>query len=210
MSVPASLRVRAAVPFALLLALVALAAIAQEDRVAVALDDDPRLGSARAPVTLVEFCDFQCPVCGGMRTTLHQLRQRYGNDLQVVYRDFPLTHAHPDAARAAEAGACAHEQGRFWSFSEVVFARPFALSAADLKQRAREAGLDASSFEHCLDTGRMRAEWEADQRDGRRYGVTGTPTYFVNGRRIEGSQSFETLAAVIDQEMAAARARATR
>lgn len=169
-------------------------------RVAVDPSDDPSKGPAGAPVTLVIFSDFQCPFCGKAVDAVNDLEKAYGKNLRVVFRDFPLN-MHKDAPRAAEAGACAQEQGKFWRFHDALFADQKDLSDQGLAARAAKAGLNVKAFSACLSSGKYAGEWKADAEDGRRYGVTGTPTFFVNGRMLFGNQSLQALSQAVDDEL---------
>ena len=172
-------------------------------RVAVSLGgDDPVKGPATAPVTIVEFSDFQCPYCSRVIGTLKQVEEKYGDKLRVVFRDFPLTSIHKDAAKAAEAGACANEQGKFWEMHDKLFGNQSKLQVEGLKQSATEIGLDAADFNQCLDSGKYAAEWQKDVDEGTSYGVTGTPAFFINGRLLSGAQPLEAFTTVIDEELA--------
>lgn len=170
-------------------------------RIAVDPSDDPAKGPQDAPVTLVMFSDFQCPYCARVVPTLHRLGERYGNKLRIVFRDFPLLQIHKDAAKAAEAATCAAEQGKFWEMHDKLFENQGALQVDALKKRAAELGLDSAAFDTCLDSGKNTAEWQQDTADAQRYGVTGTPAAFVNGRLLTGAQPFEGFAQVIDEEL---------
>ena len=170
-------------------------------RLDVVAGDDPAKGPATAPVTIVEFSDFQCPYCARVGPTLKRVEEVYGEKVRIVFSDFPLLQIHKDAAKAAEAGTCAAEQGKFWPLHDKLFANQAKLTVADLKQHAKDAGLDAAAFDQCLDSGKQTAEWNEDLKDGERYGVTGTPAFFVNGRLLGGAASFEKLAEVIDEEL---------
>lgn len=176
-------------------------------RVAVTADDDPSLGPVDASVTLIAFSDFQCPYCARVEPTLAQLRQRYPKDLRVVFRDFPLP-MHEEAAKAAEAGGCADEQGQFWPMHERLFANPKALSVDDLKRHAAELGLNQEAFASCLDSGRRAAEVQEDIQAGVAAGVTGTPAFFVNGRFLNGAQPLSAFVEAIEDELQRARASA--
>jgi protein-disulfide isomerase len=174
-------------------------------RLAVSLGDDPVKGPATAPVTIVEFSDFQCPYCSRGTATLKQVEEKYGDKLRVVFRDFPLTQIHKEAAKAAEAGACANEQGKFWEMHDKLFGNQSKLQVEGLKQSATEIGLDAAVFNQCLDSGKYAAEWQKDVEEGTSYGVTGTPAFFINGRMISGAQPLEAFTTVIDEELARAQ-----
>jgi protein-disulfide isomerase len=161
---------------------------------------EPSRGPKSAPVTIVEFSDFQCPYCARVVSTLKRLESRYGDLLRIEFRDFPLPN-HKQAPKAAEAAACAEDQGRFWEMHDSLFANQQKLAPSDLKQRAGELGLDTEVFASCLDSGEKASRWRQDLAEGRSYGVTGTPAYFVNGRSLSGAKSVEGFAAVIDEEL---------
>ena len=171
-------------------------------------DDDPSLGSASAAVTVIEFSDFQCPFCKRWHTdSWAQLKAEYVDTGKVrfVYRDFPLSF-HLQAQKAAEAAECADEQGKFWPYHDVLFEKGqgdgTGLQAADLKQYAADLGLNAATFNSCLDSGKYAAEVNKDQSDGSAGGVGGTPTFFVNGEAIVGAVPYGTIKAAIDSALA--------
>ena len=174
-------------------------------RVAVSLGEDPVKGPATAPITIVEFSDFQCPYCSRVNPTLKQVEEKYGDKLRVVFRDFPLVQIHKDAAKAAEAGECAHEQGKFWEMHDRLFANQSKLQVEALKQAATELGLDADKFNQCLDSSKYAAEVQKDVDEGTKYGVTGTPAFFINGRLLGGAQPLDAFTEVIDEELARAQ-----
>jgi protein-disulfide isomerase len=164
--------------------------------------DDPSEGSATAPVTLVEYSDFQCPFCGRVMPTLKELRTKYGDKVRVVWKDFPLTQIHPQAFVAAQAGNCAREQGKFWEYHDRLFANQQALQPEFLKKYAAEVGLDAAKFDACLDSSKYEARVQESLGAGTRLGITSTPTVYVNGRMVNGAQPIEVFQAVIDDELA--------
>jgi protein-disulfide isomerase len=159
-------------------------------------------GPKDAPIELVEFSDFQCPFCQRANPTVEQVLKTYGNRIHFVYRHYPLP-SHPNARQAAEAAACAGEQGHFWPFHDELFANPAKLGDDDLKAHAVAAGLDASKFNACVDARHSKSEVDKDIAEGNAAGVTGTPAFFVNGRSLEGAQPFEAFKRVIDEELAA-------
>ena len=165
-------------------------------------DTDPSLGNAKAPVTLVEFSDFQCPFCLRVVPTMKQIRATYGDKVRIVWKDFPLTQIHPQAFKAGEAGQCAAEQGKFWEFHDRVFENQQAMLLDDLKRYAASVGVDAARFNACLDTSKQAEVVRDGVAQGTRLGVNSTPTVFINGRRVSGAQPYEIFAAIIDEELA--------
>jgi protein-disulfide isomerase len=176
-------------------------------RLTLTIGDEPVRGPADAPITIVEFSDFQCPFCSRATATLKKLDAAYPGKIRVVYRDFPLVQIHPNAARAAEAAACANEQGKFWPMHDAMFEHQDKLAEADLKQSAAALGLDATAFNQCLESGRHTAQWQKDTAEGEAYGVSSTPAFFINGRLIVGAQPYESFARILDEELGVARDR---
>ncbi len=183
------------------------------DRVAVETAGSPATGPVDAPVTIVEFSDFECPFCSRVLPVIAEAERAYPGQLRVVFRQFPLN-IHPNAPKAAEASLCANDQGKFWELHDVLFANQRALGVDLLKGYAAGLGLDKAAFDSCLDGGKYAAQVALDLADGIKAGVTGTPAMFVNGRFLNGAVPFETLAKLIDDELgrkgiAPARAAAT-
>jgi protein-disulfide isomerase len=169
-------------------------------RVAVDVAGSASRGPADAPVTIVEFSEFQCPFCRRALPTLREVEDRYRGRVRLVFRHFPLAR-HKDAARAAEAAECARDQGRFWEMHDRLFENAERLGARDLERHARAIGLDGPAFDACLDSGRHEARWRRDLADAESYGASGTPMFFVNGRLVSGAQPFAVFARVIDEEL---------
>jgi protein-disulfide isomerase len=157
--------------------------------------------AATAPVTVVEFSDFQCPYCRAAENSLAAVRAKYGNHVRIVYMDFPLSF-HPHSMDAAKAGRCAGEQGKFWQFHDALFADQSKLEVNDLKATAKKIGLDSARFDSCFDKGKSEAGIRKDMAEGAALGVTGTPTFFINGRELIGAQPPEKFNEIIDDEIA--------
>ena len=177
----------------------------EPDRVTVSLDDDPVIGDKNAPVTIVEFSDFQCPFCARFFTqTLPELEKEYisTGKVKLVYRDFPLNSIHPEAQKAAEAAECADEQGKWKGMHDKIFQNQQTLSVSSYKQWAKDLGLNAEQFNTCLDSSKYKDEIAKDLSDGTSYGVRGTPSFFVNGVILRGAQPFSSFKTLIDQELA--------
>lgn len=165
----------------------------------VSADDDPAWGPADAKVTVIEFSDFQCPYCRRFHDeTLPQLRQMYGDRIRFVYRDLPLTSLHAFAQGAAEAAECADEQGKFWEYHDLLFQNQTALQPADLKAYAARLGLNQSAFDACVDSHKYADEVNADVQAASDAAITGTPTFFINGRRLVGAQPLSAFQQAID------------
>ena len=165
----------------------------------VSVDDDPAWGPVDAPVTIVEFGDYECPYCKLFHDqTVPQIRQAYEGQLRFVYRDFPLVAIHSHDQKAAEASECADDQGRFWEYHDLLWANQQALDVDSLKAYAAQLGLDTATFGDCLDSGKNAQEVQKDYSDGVSYGVPGTPTFFINGVELLGAQPFSSFQAIID------------
>jgi len=160
----------------------------------------PTKGPANAPVTIVEFSDFQCPFCARLIPTLDQVTAKYGDKVRVVFRQFPLA-MHAQAQKAAEASLCANEQGKFWELHDAMFKNQQQLAVENLKAKAAELGLKADAFNSCLDSGKYVAKVTEDMEAGTAAGVSGTPALFVNGRFINGAVPLEQITEVIDDEL---------
>ena len=165
----------------------------------VDVTNDPVLGSAGAPVTIVEFSDFDCPFCTRFATqTAPLLRRHYGDRVRWVFVNLPLRSLHPRAYDAALAGECAHAQEGFWAWYDAMFSGQFDSSERGLTAAARSIGLDADRFEQCLERADYASEVAADLREAEKFYIFGTPTFFINGQRLEGAQPPEAFATVID------------
>ena len=165
---------------------------------------DPVKGPASAPITIVEYSDFQCPFCARVNPTLARVAQTYGDKVKIVFRDFPLPN-HPEAPKAAEAGHCAADQGKFWELHDRMFANQQALQVPMIKQYASAVGVDMPAFNECLDSGKHSDRVADNVRSGEALGVSSTPTLYVNGRPVVGAQPFDYFKSVIDEELARIR-----
>jgi protein-disulfide isomerase len=169
-------------------------------RVAVAVDDDPSKGPAKAPVTIVEFSDYQCPYCSRAETTVTEVMKKYGEKVRLVFRDYPLSF-HQNANVAAQASECAREQGKFWEMHGAMFANQAKLAANDLVETAATIGVEKDKFKACLDSGKYKDEVQKDFDDGQKAGVTGTPTFFINGIPMVGARDVNSFAEIIESEL---------
>jgi len=168
------------------------------------LDDDPVLGDKNAPVTIVSFEDYQCPYCKrAFDQTLPQLKKEYidTGKVKLVFRDYPLSF-HPEAQPASESAECADDQGKFWEYHDELYKNQASLGQSLYTQIATDLGLDVSKFQSCLDSGKYAEEVQSDFAYGSSVGVSGTPTFFINGIKLVGAQPYEAFKQVIDAELA--------
>ena len=161
----------------------------------------PVRGPANAPVTIIEFSDFQCPFCGRGFNTMKQVEDAYRGKIKVAFKNQPLD-MHANARPAAMAALAANEQGKFWEYHDKLFSHQNALDRNSLEQYAQELGLDMTKFKAALDTKKFEPQIAADSAEGTRAGAEGTPTFFVNGQKIVGAEPFETFKGIIDTELA--------
>jgi protein-disulfide isomerase len=161
----------------------------------------PSLGPEDAPVTIIEFSDYECPFCQRAHPTVNRVLERYGDRVRLVYRHFPLRF-HERARPAAEAAACANAQGRFWDYHERLFSEGGELADADLERIAAGSELDMTAFTTCFAGRQFQDTVEADIKAGSEAGVDGPPAFFVNGIRLTGAQPLEAFAKLIDRELA--------
>jgi protein-disulfide isomerase len=165
----------------------------------VEVGNAPRLGPENAPVQIIEFADYECPYCQKVNEDLGRLREQFGAQVSVVYKDFPLP-MHPLAAKAAEAAHCAGEQGKFWEFHDSLF-KTKRLQTSDLKQQASALKLDPAKFEQCLNSGEQAGPVKKDSQEGQRLGLQGTPSFFVNGHFMSGAVGYMKLRETVLQEL---------
>ncbi len=171
-------------------------------RVSVNAGNAPRRGSASAPVTIVEYSDYQCPYCKQAEKTLSDLIAKYGDRVSVVYKDFPLTNIHPQAQAAAEAARCAGEQGKYWEFHDTLFAVAPALAPDDLLDAAKRNQLDLEAFQACAAAHKYRSAIESSSLEGQQLGVNSTPSFFINGTPLTGAQPMSAFEKLIEPELA--------
>lgn len=161
----------------------------------------PRLGSETAPVQIIEFADYECPYCQQVNGDITRLREQFGTKVSVVYKDFPLP-MHPLAAKAAEAAHCAGDQGKFWEYHDSLFETK-RLQMSDLKEQAQKLNLDMTKFSQCLESGEQTANVKKDSQEGRRLGLQGTPSFFINGHFMSGSIGYMKLRETVLEELGA-------
>jgi len=165
----------------------------------IAMDDQPAKGNAKALVTIVEFTDFECPSCAQQHPVLERIVSEFGDRVRLVVRDFPLSQ-HANARRAAEAAEAAREQGKYWEYVSVLFRNQSALGVDKLREYATQVGLDRTKFDASLDSSKFSEKVQRDLIDGRKLGINGTPTLYINGKRLSNN-SYETLKSAIEQAL---------
>jgi protein-disulfide isomerase len=162
----------------------------------------PSRGPADAPVTLVEFSDFECPFCRRAHDTLEQVLAAYPGKVRLVFRQLPLQ-MHPHALAAAQASLCAHEQGHFWDYHDALFGRQGHLAPEDLRENAVALGLDTGKFSQCMESGRTLAQVKTDEAAAEKLGLSSTPAFFVNGVLLSGAPPLTDFKRAIDEELGA-------
>ena len=167
------------------------------------VDDDPSIGPDDAPITIVEFSDYECPYCRSWHNDVFaRLQEEYPQQVRLVYRDFPLSSIHANAVPAAEAANCANEQDKFWPFHENLFSMELGLSDEAYQEYASRLGMNVQAFLECMESGRYQTEVQADYQFASDLGVRSTPTFFINGIAVVGAQPFDVFKQVIDKELA--------
>lgn len=161
----------------------------------------PSLGPTDAPVTILEFSDFECPHCARSGEILHKIYLEFDGKVRIVFRQYPLWMIHPQSPKAAEAALCAYRQGKFWEMHNLLFAEQDSLDPEGLKKKASQLNLDRKAFDECLDSGACSNDVDRDLIDGSRAGVSGTPAFFVNGRPLEVKLSYESIRALVVEEL---------
>ena len=156
------------------------------------------------PVTIVEYSEFQCPFCGKVVPDTKRVMSEYKGKVRWIVRDFPLDSIHARARPAALAAKCSQKQGKYWEYYNKLFDNQRALSDQDLEKYAQEIKLDLAKFKKCLssDQAEMTALIDRNFNSGRDFGVTGTPTFFINGRKVSGALGFDEFKRMIDEELA--------
>jgi protein-disulfide isomerase len=170
-------------------------------RTQVAIDPQRVRGPANAPITIVEFADFECPYCAAVEPTLRKLIAKYPSQIRLAYRDFPLS-SHPHAWPSAEAARCALAQGKYWEYHDLLFDNQPKRDQGDLAQFATTAHLDLAKFSECVAQRSYAADVQRDLSVGEDLDINGTPAFFINGISVEGAVPFERFSRVIDAELA--------
>ena len=170
-------------------------------RAQVAADGPSRGAAEGAPVTIVEFADFECPFCRRMEASLQDVLKRYPNQVRLVFRQYPLIDIHPEALHAAQATVCADRQGKFWPMHDAIFADAAPLSLGSLRALSKQVGLDSEQFEECVREASINKVISDDVHAADELAVRATPTLFVNGRFLQGGVPEEQLTALIEDEL---------
>ena len=173
-----------------------------QPRAEVALKDTPIRGVPNAPVVVIEFADYECPYCQQVNPDLQKLEAEYKGRVALAYKDLPLP-SHPHAQKASEAAHCAGVQGKYWEYHDLLFASK-QYEIPDLKQDARKLNLDTAAFDKCLDSGEQATAVRAQLGEAEKLGLSGTPSFFINGRFLSGAVDYPTLRTVVEQELAVA------
>jgi protein-disulfide isomerase len=172
-------------------------------RLEVSEDGNPSWGRDDAPITIIEFSDYECPYCRKWHDEVWPLIQKeYKNKVRLVYRDFPLESIHSNATPAAAAANCANEQGAYWEFNEALFSMKYDLNVPSYQQYADELKLDMDAFNECIESKRYNAEVQADLEYAYTLGIQSTPTFFVNGLAVVGAQPYDLFEFIIEKELA--------
>ena len=175
----------------------------QVTRYSIEEGNNPSIGPADAPITIIEFSDYQCPYCQKWQSQVYQkLLDSYPTQVRLVYRDYPLISIHPEAVPAASAADCANEQGAYWKYHDKLFSYEFDLGKETYLKYAEKLKLDMTRFSECLESDRFKDEVMTDYQYASDLGVRSTPTFFINGIYLVGAQPFETFKKLIDQELA--------
>jgi protein-disulfide isomerase len=168
----------------------------------VPINGAPIQGLREAPVTIIEFADYECPYCQQIHPLLKKLEQEFDGKIALAFKDMPLP-MHPRAAKAAEATRCAGVQGKFWELHDLLFEHPGHLEVPQLKEYAQTLQLDMEKFDKCLESGEQTAVVQKDFAEAQHLGLTGTPSFFVNGHFFSGIVKYNTLREMVEQELAA-------
>jgi protein-disulfide isomerase len=168
----------------------------------------PRLGPETAPVQIIEYADYECPYCQKVSTDLSRLRKEFPDQVSLVYKDFPLP-MHPLAVQAAEGARCAGTQGKFWEFHDFLF-QTKQMQVADMKQEARALKLDGERFDQCLDKQEQFSDLKKEAQEGQHLGLTGTPSFFINGHFMSGAIGYAKLRETVERELGAMNANSTQ
>lgn len=172
-------------------------------RIEVAAETVRVRGPENAPISIIEFSDFQCPFCRQVQPALAELQTRYGDKIRWAFKDLPLSSIHPHAQGAAEAARCAADQGKFWEFRAAMFASA-SITPELFQTTADGLGVNADEFKTCVASGRHRAAVLADSEEAAALGISGTPAFVINGVLLSGAQPLENFVVVIDRELARA------
>lgn len=162
---------------------------------------DPQIGSKDAPITIIEFSDFNCPYCSEVQSVLQDVLEKYDGIVRLAWKNLPITEIHPSSLKAAEAAMCAADQDKFWPYHDLLFKNQGSFSQADLVKLAKDLDLDAGSFEACLDDRKMFPRIQKSLQEAKDLQIDGTPHFYINHQEISGVASLEDFSAVINVEL---------
>ncbi|MBU1199345.1 MAG: DsbA family protein [Nanoarchaeota archaeon] len=171
------------------------------ERIRVPIDNDPFTGGSEASVVIVGFSDYECPFCSKAEQTIMNILKKYPDEIVYVFKNYPLTKIHPNSYNAALAAECAKEQDKFWEYHEYLFAHNTELNEDMFKESALTFGLDSEKFNECFDSQRYKIGVDKDIQTAGVVGVTGTPTFFINGIKLVGAQPEEEFISLIEDEL---------
>lgn len=169
-------------------------------RIQISLKDTPVRGAAGAPLTVIEYADYECPYCQQVQPVLDKLEVEFKGKINFAYKDMPLVSLHPHAQKAAEAAQCAGVQNKYWEYHDLLL-KTKALELSQLKAGARQLGLDTATFDKCLDSGERADAVKSIEDEAQKLGLTGTPSFFLNGRFFSGSMSYEQMRQMMEDEL---------
>lgn len=172
----------------------------RDERIQVPIEQSPSLGSVDAPITIIEFTDFQCPFCKMVQSELKKVKQHYPGKVRIVFKNFPLQ-IHQKARQAHLAALCADEQGKFWGYRDVLFDNQKTFGRDQFIRHAEALGLNRKPFEKCLDLETYASRIDEDIQQALAAGIGGVPAFLINGRLLLGAHSFASFRRVIDQEL---------
>ena len=169
-------------------------------RISVSVGNSPFKGPENAKITIVEFTDFECPFCSRAHETIEQVLKEYEGKIKFVRKDFPLAF-HKNAMNAHLAANCAQDQKKYWEYTEKLWTNKDKLEVDNLKAYANELGFNTQEFNTCLDSQKYKSKIETDINEGQKYGVRGTPAFFINGKMLSGARPYGDFKEIIDKEL---------
>ncbi|KYK25287.1 hypothetical protein AYK26_02285 [Euryarchaeota archaeon SM23-78] len=170
-------------------------------RIRIPLGNDPYIGSENSKILIIAFSEYECPFCTESESTMKSIREKYAAEVVYVFKDYPLTRIHPNAYNAALAAECAKEQDKYWEYHDLLYEHNDQLEPHYLEEYAGLVGLDTEKFKACFETQKYKLEVEKDILTGKQVGVSGTPTFFINGIMVVGAKAEEEFIKIINSEL---------